>query len=189
MNLTNLTSPLKEQTGSISKRSNLNGTRIGNSYQTRKEKYLVDFFFQQKQPLVSASSVERSVDGLVEKALKEIGTDWNLLLHTMFQYDIWKDNLANSNQYFAESLKDLEDVLNSTIANDDDKLFTTAEKGELYCRQNMLYEALIDLEYVLAQNPHTILYQTTINLYSQNLTTIILLRIPNDCPEYKLVFF
>ncbi|CAB4419310.1 unnamed protein product [Rhizophagus irregularis] len=50
----------------------------------------------------------------------------------------------------------------------------------------MLYEALIDLEYVLAQNPHTILYQTTINLYSQNLTTIILLRIPKDCPEYKL---
>ncbi|PKY21756.1 hypothetical protein RhiirB3_409813 [Rhizophagus irregularis] len=48
MNLTNLTSPLKEQTGSISKRSNLNGTRIGNSYQTRKEKYLIGGWLSRK---------------------------------------------------------------------------------------------------------------------------------------------
>ncbi|CAB5383925.1 unnamed protein product [Rhizophagus irregularis] len=118
MNLTNLTSPLKEQTGT---------------------KTTVGF-------------VERSVDDLVEKSFEGNGNGLECIApyHVPIRY-----MERQSGQYklicyfFAESLKDLEDVLNSTTVNDDDKLFATAERGELY----------------------------------------FLLRIPNDCPEYKLVFF
>ncbi|CAB4388194.1 unnamed protein product [Rhizophagus irregularis] len=109
MNLTNLTSPLKEQTGT---------------------KTTVGF-------------VERSVDDLVEKSFEGNGNGLECIApyHVPIRY-----MERQSGQY---KLIYLEDVLNSTTVNDDDKLFATAERGELY----------------------------------------FLLRIPNDCPEYKLVFF
>ena len=94
-----VSSPLKEQSGSIGKRSKSQRKPIMTIPIKQERKNTWSTFFQQKQPLASPSSVRKIGGWLSRKALKEMGTDWNVLLHTMFQYDIWKDNLANTNQY------------------------------------------------------------------------------------------
>jgi len=154
-----VSSPLKEQSGSIGKRSK-SQRKPGLIIPIKQEKKNTWSFFQQKQPLASPntlSSVRKFGGWLGRKSLEGDGNGHgpNLQLDNpqlVESFTISLGNQVKSTHNLRLLVSDTEDLLSSS--ND---------------ARDMAYRA-----------------QTAADLYSQNLTAIVLLLTPKDWPKYKL---
>ncbi|RIA95135.1 hypothetical protein C1645_507464 [Glomus cerebriforme] len=151
-----VSSPLKEQSGSIGKRSK-SQRRPGLTIPIKQEKKNTWSFFQQKQSLASPNTVRKFGGWLGRKNLEGDGNGHgpNLPLDNpqlVESFTISLGNQVKSTHNLRLLVSDTEDLLNSS--ND---------------ARDMAYRA-----------------QTAANLYSQNLTAIVLLLTPRDWPQYKL---
>ncbi|PKC04815.1 hypothetical protein RhiirA5_401257 [Rhizophagus irregularis] len=189
-----VSSPLKEQTGSIGKRSKSQRKPIMTIPIKQERKNTWSTFFQQKQPLASPSSVRKIGGWLSRKSLEGDGNG--------LEYFYINCSIPCSIAIFGKTIEPIQINVDPFFSFqkshgpnfqlDKPQLvesFTISLGNQVKSTHNLRL-LVSDTEDLLSSSndARDMAYraQTAANLYSQNLTAVVLLLTPNDWPKYKL---